>query len=98
MGLSKSGVKKFKTPADLQQNVLKTLNSIIGSNDWVYKKGKNADRIRSFGLALTLASYYDRTYQYIKNRKKTTTENKKDKQDRYKTYKGLTSTKGFKKY
>ena len=63
-----------------------------------YKKGKNADRIRSFGLALTLASYYDRTYQYIKNRKKTTTENKKDKQDRYKTYKGLTSTRGFKKY
>ena len=63
-----------------------------------YKKGKNADRIRSFGLALTLASYYDRTYQYIKNRKKTTTENKKNKQDRYKTYKGLTSTKGFKKY
>ena len=63
-----------------------------------YKKGKNADRIRSFGLALTLASYYDRTYQYIKNRKKTTTENKKNKQDRYKTHKGLTSTKGFKKY
>ena len=63
-----------------------------------YKKGKNADRIRSFGLALTLASYYDRTYQYIKNRKKTTTENKKNKQDRYKTYKGLTSTKGFKKF
>lgn len=63
-----------------------------------YKKGKNADRIRSFGLALTLASYYDRTYQYIKNRKKTTTENKKNKQDRYKTYKGLTSTRGFKKY
>lgn len=43
MDLSKSGVKKFKTPADLQQNVLKTLNSIIGSNDWVYKKGKNAE-------------------------------------------------------
>ena len=33
-----------------------------------YKKGKNADRIRSFGLALKLARYYDKTYAYMKNR------------------------------
>lgn len=36
-----------------------------------YKKDQNADRIRSFGLALTLARYYDNTYQYMKVRKAT---------------------------
>lgn len=64
-----------------------------------YKKGKNADRIRSFGLALTLATYYDRTYQYIKNRKKPRDPNKKTKKDnKYKVTRGLTNTKGFSKY
>ena len=64
-----------------------------------YKKGKNADRIRSFGLALTLATYYDRTYQYIKNRKKPRDPNKETKKDnKYKVTRGLTNTKGFSKY
>lgn len=64
-----------------------------------YKKGKNADRIRSFGLALTLATYYDRTYQYIKNRKKPRDPNKETKKDnKYKVIRGLTNTKGFSKY
>lgn len=35
-----------------------------------YKKGQNADRIRSAGLALTLAQYYDKTYQYMKKRRR----------------------------
>lgn len=35
-----------------------------------YKKGQNADRLRSFSLALTLARYYDNSYQYMKARKK----------------------------
>lgn len=35
-----------------------------------YKKDRNADRLRSFGLALKLAKYYDNTYQYMKFRKK----------------------------
>lgn len=39
-----------------------------------YKNGNNADRIRSFSLALTLAQYYDRTYQYMKMRRKTISE------------------------
>lgn len=33
-----------------------------------YKKGGNYDRIRSFGLALSLAQYYDKLYLYIKKR------------------------------
>ena len=47
-----------------------------------YKNGNNADRIRSFSLALTLAQYYDRTYQYMKMRRKFVNEediNKKKK-------------------
>ncbi|MDR1019013.1 MAG: hypothetical protein LBM02_09985 [Lachnospiraceae bacterium] len=39
-----------------------------------YKKGQNADRIRSFGLALKLARYYDKTYSYMKKRQKDTNE------------------------
>lgn len=31
-----------------------------------FKKDNNCDRIRSFGLAYTLAKYYDNTYQYLK--------------------------------
>lgn len=43
-------------------------HSMLLEELYKYKKGKNADRIRSFGLALTLAQYYDKTYQYIKGR------------------------------
>ena len=35
-----------------------------------YKKDNNADRLRSFSLALTLARYYDNTHQYMAFRKR----------------------------
>lgn len=64
-----------------------------------YKKGKNADRIRSFGLALTLAQYYDKTNQYIKGRKKQTRDEIEDiKKNKIKTSKGLSYTKQLIKY
>ena len=64
-----------------------------------YKKGKNADRIRSFGLALTLAQYYDKTNQYIKGRKKQI-EHDIDtiKKNNVKLSKGLSYTKNLVKY
>ena len=63
------------------------------------KKGKNADRIRSFGLALTLAQYYDKTNQYIKGRKKQTRDEIEDiKKNKIKTSKGLSYTKQLIKY
>lgn len=34
-----------------------------------YKKDNNCDRIRSFGLAYTLARYYDNTFQYLNERR-----------------------------
>ena len=64
-----------------------------------YKKGKNADRIRSFGLALALAQYYDKTNQYIKGRKKQTRDEIEDiKKNKIKTSKGLSYTKKLIKY
>ena len=64
-----------------------------------YKKGQNADRIRSFGLALTLAQYYDKTNQYIKGRKKQI-EHDIDtiKKNNVKLSKGLSYTKNLVKY
>ena len=64
-----------------------------------YKKGQNADRIRSFGLALTLAQYYDKTNQYIKGRKKQI-EHDIDtiKKNNVKLSKGLSYTKNLIKY
>ena len=65
-----------------------------------YKKENNADRIRSFGLALKLARYYDKTYAYMKPRKSFRDE----EEDGYKKKKkpvemrGLTFTKGLTKY
>lgn len=47
-----------------------------------YKVGQNADRLRSFGLALTLAQYYDKTYQYmvrINHREQNNDKKKKNK-------------------
>lgn len=44
-----------------------------------YKTGNNADRLRSFSLALTLSQYYDRTYQYMKMRKRTMSEEEMNK-------------------
>ena len=64
-----------------------------------HKKGQNADRIRSFGLALTLAQYYDKTNQYIKGRKKQTRDEIEDiKKNKIKTSKGLSYTKKLIKY
>ena len=64
-----------------------------------YKKGQNADRIRSFGLALTLAQYYDKTNQYIKGRKKQTRDEIEDiKKNKIKPSKGLSYTKKLIKY
>jgi hypothetical protein len=58
-----------------------------------YKTGKNADRLRSFSLCLTLAQYYDRTYQYQKNRKKLSEPGEKEKKKpATKGSKGLTDT------
>ena len=46
---------------------------------YMYKKDQNADRIRSFGLALTLAQYYDKTYQYLQKKRLFRDEDRKDK-------------------
>jgi len=56
-----------------------------------YKPKQNADRLRSAGLALILAEYYDRTYAYMK-RRSISEEAKKKRQDKLKkfeTYNGL---------
>lgn len=64
-----------------------------------YKKGQNADRIRSFGLALTLAQYYDKTNQYIKGRKrKVEDEIENIKKNKTSLSKGLSYTKNLIKY
>ena len=64
-----------------------------------YKKGQNADRIRSFGLALTLAQYYDKTNQYIKGRKKQIRDEIEDiKKNKIDLKRGLSYTKGLTKY
>lgn len=58
-----------------------------------YKKDKNADRIRSFGLALKLARYYDKTYSYMKLRSRFESEEDKSESKQLKTnVKGLTYT------
>jgi hypothetical protein len=64
-----------------------------------YKAGKNADRLRSFGLAITLAEYYDKTYQYMKHRKKQLGEYDKPIQ-KPKSYhsQGLTDTRKLTKW
>lgn len=63
-----------------------------------YKSGKNADRLRSFSLALTLSQYYDRTYQYMKHRKKETDLNQTVKKPNQQSSKGLTDTRRLKKW
>lgn len=57
-----------------------------------YKKDNNADRLRSFGLALTLAQYYDKTYQYLKTRRKPIVE------DRYENDKVIKASRGLMDY
>lgn len=59
-----------------------------------HKKGKNADRIRSFGLALKLARYYDKTYSYMKARSNLKKEDdvSNQKKTNKKDIKGLTYT------
>ena len=57
-----------------------------------FKKDNNTDRIRSGGLALTLAQYYDKTYQYMKNRKKEIKEDNKPKKSSFSTVNGFSHT------
>lgn len=64
-----------------------------------YKEGKNADRIRSFGLALTLVEYYDKTYQFMKHRKKMQSDEEKVKEKpKVLSSKGLTDTRRLTKW
>ena len=65
-----------------------------------YKKDRNADRLRSFGLALKLAKYYDNTNQYMKSRKKRFNEEEMSFKKKKKTIgvKGFTFTNKLKKY
>lgn len=65
-----------------------------------YKKGKNADRIRSFGLALKLARYYDKTYAYMKNRSNVKKEDSSNyyKKENKKEINGFTYTNKLVKY
>lgn len=62
-----------------------------------YKKKQNADRIRSASLALTLAQYYDRSYQYMKYRKRTPQSEEEflKKQNSRKSSRGLSDTRGL---
>ena len=57
-----------------------------------YKKKNNADRLRSFSLALTLAQYYDKTYQFLKTRKKEVRDDDKVQKKIKKTSRGLVDT------
>ena len=57
-----------------------------------YKKDKNADRIRTAGLALTLAQYYDKTYQYMKRRKHIVESEGIKKPSNWKNTRGLSNT------
>lgn len=63
-----------------------------------YKKDSNADRIRSSGLALTLAQYYDKTYQYMKRRKVKNEDEDIVKKKKNNGVRGLTDTKKLKKW
>ena len=57
-----------------------------------YKKKNNADRLRSFSLALTLAQYYDKTYQFLKTRKKEVRDEDRVQKKIKKTSRGLVDT------
>jgi len=41
MCISANGIKKFKTPEDLELAILKEIEPIIPINEWILKKGKN---------------------------------------------------------
>lgn len=65
-----------------------------------YKKGINLDRLRSFGLALTLAQYYDKTYNYMTRKirsERNSDENKK--KNKIKMYRnGLSDNRRLKQF
>lgn len=64
-----------------------------------YKKDANADRLRSFSLALTLANYYDNSYQYLKKRRPIRAEGDSGRPKlRQVGSRGLTDTSRIKKY
>lgn len=63
-----------------------------------YKKDLNADRLRSFGLALKLARYYDKTNAYMKFRNAPKKEETTYKKKKTIGVKGFTFTNKLKKY
>lgn len=65
-----------------------------------YKKDLNADRLRSFGLALKLARYYDKTNSYMKFRKKQFNEEETSFKKKKRTIgvKGFSFTNKLKKF
>ena len=66
-----------------------------------YKKEGNYDRIRSFGLALKLTKYYDKTYSYMKSRKVERSEGdsyRVDKKSIMRDLKGLSNTSKLSKW
>ena len=80
-----SGVDRINHPMLLQEM-------------YKYKKDLNADRIRSAGLALTLAQYYDKTYQFQKKRKEIITDEDRYKKKAVAGSRGLTDTKRLTKW
>jgi type I restriction enzyme M protein len=51
MMLSKSVIKKFSGPEELQKKIKNNLEEIIKANDWLYKKGKNAEVLQMTPVA-----------------------------------------------
>jgi len=61
--ISKTGMSKIKSTDELQKKILKLLVGIINDNDWVYKKGKNAEVLPlkpncEFNSVEKMAEYY----------------------------------------
>lgn len=62
-----------------------------------YKKDNNADRLRSFGLALIYAEFLDKNYMYPKKVKQLEFNTPEVQVQKKKTIKGFTNTSKFKK-
>lgn len=62
-----------------------------------YKESANADRLRSFGMALIYAEYLDKNHMYISRRKYEQQQDEKPKK-RVVMNKGLTRNKRLKRW
>ena len=62
-----------------------------------YKKENNADRLRSFGLALIYAEFLDKQHMYPRKMKKMEYDNPEVQRQKKKTIKGFTNTSKFQK-